>query len=320
MAYKSDVETTLVENSDERLAYAEEAKRTGEPLKSAPARGTEVVPYEVANEIAEEHSQRNTYVTSQGKTYAAQLEPFHEAVREDDSFVERTNEEKAQAHHEYSAEFVRRRMESDAESRKLQAEGYQFDLAVQQANLERAREHEGHSIDYAEFRNDFAENSDSVADVERGVLDVLNSQELADKSIEERAEALRNVTRVPQADEHFAEEALTIKDQIIGAEEPYEAHAASFDVLRPHDAPAKEIVKAAGSPQELREKTAVAQLYADNRTEEAVAAEAKMEKTIAKMPTDKVLAKPGKAIKKAEAKVEGKRSESDELPPNPNSN
>lgn len=306
--------TVAVENSDDRLAEVEKAKRTGQPFVSVAANKTEVVPYDVAAQIAEDKAQENTYVGRFGATYAGQLEDWHTLIREDPSAIDATNEEKARAHAEYSAEFVRKAMEEEAHVQEMMAEGYDPSLAVQQANLERAQEHERVSNEYAQLRLERAKDDIAVLPMVDEAVKILRVEDLANKPLADRAAALSSVTNVPDAMEHPATDAFVIKDKIIDTTIPYEDHAASHEELAPKDNPGIEIMDAAGSPEDLRDSTALAQLRADNMTEEANEAEQEMEE----VARDMSLAEdsPGEIEDAAEEAVGG-HEESDEMRENP---
>lgn len=307
------VETVAVENSDDRLAEVERAKRTGEPLRSVAANKTEIVPWVVANQIAEEKARQNTYKGRFGATYAAHLQPYHEAM-EDPDFIPMTNQEKAEAHERHSAELVRKQMEDEVNVRKMMAEGYEPSLAVQQANLERAKEHEERSREYAGIRKEREKDVTPVLEMVDESVKILRAEELAGKPFEEQAAALQAVANVPNAMEESAREAFIIKDQIVSTEIPFESEVASHEQLRAKDRPGIEIMEKAGSPEALREETALAQLYADNRTEEAVKAQRKMNEVAADMSLDENTV--GEIVEAAEKSVGGDKK-SDEMRENP---
>jgi len=309
------VETVLVENSDNRLAAVEEAKMTGQPLQSTAANVSVIVPHDVAEVIFEEFSQEDTYVGRFGATAAAHLEDYHEKVRTDPDFIPQTNEEKAQAHHEYSAELVRKQMEDNARVLALIAEGFEPSLAVQQANLERAREHEEKSIEYAKLRAERAKNVKGVWEVVDEAVKLLKPEDL-EKPVEKRASKLEKIVEAPDVSESQAREALITKDDIIATKEDFKAHAMSHEELVPRDRPAIPILDAAGSPEQLREETAIAQIYADNPTEEATKAQVKMNEEIAKKDGEETSAHPFEAVREAEDSVNDVQP-SDEMPENP---
>jgi hypothetical protein len=309
------VETVLVENSDNRLAAVEEAKMTGQPFQSTAANESVIVPHDVAEVIFEEFSQEDTYVGRFGATAAAHLEDYHEKVRTDPDFIPQTNEEKAQAHHAYSAELVRKQMEDNAKVLALIAEGFEPSLAVQQANLERAREHEEKSIEYAKLRAERAKNAKGVWEVVDEAVKLLKPEDL-EKPVEKRASKLEKVVEAPDVSESQAREALITKDDIIATKEDFKAHAMSHEELRERDRPAIPILESAGSPEQLREDTAIAQIYADNPTEEATKAQVKMNKAIAEKDGEETSAHPFDAIRDAENSVNDVEP-SDEMPENP---
>lgn len=309
------IETVLVENSDERLAAVEEAKRTGQPFQSVAANESVIIPHDVATVIFEEASKLDTYVGLRGITVAAHLEDYHEAIREDPEFIPQTNEEKARAHHEYSAELVRQQMADNARVLALIAEGFEPSLAVQQANLERAREHELKSIEYAGIRAERAKDAKGVWEVVDESVKKLKVEDLA-KPVEKRAAKLESVVEVPDVSESQAREALITKDDIIATKEDFKAHAMDHESLVKRDRPGIEILDAAGSPKELRESTAIAQFHAENMTPEAVEAVQEMHEFVAERDGEETAANPGKTIEEAEASV-NKVEPADEMPENP---
>lgn len=312
----SYAETVLVENSDERLAAVEEAKRTGQPFQSTAANESVITPRPVVVEIFEEASKLDTYVGRYGATAAAHLESYHDKVRNDPDFIPQTNEEKARAHEEYSAELVRAQMEENAHVLALMAEGYEPSIAIQQANLERAREHDEKSIEYIKLRAERAKDAPTVWEVVDESIKIMNAKDLGDAPVEKQAAALRKLVEVPDVSETQAREALILKDDIIETKEDFKAHAMDAESLSERDRPGIKIMDAASSPQQLRESTALAQLYADNPTEEAVKVKAKMEKKMAKKNGAKTAADPGKAVREVEDSVQ-KVEPADEMKENP---
>ena len=310
------VETVLVENSDERLAAVEEAKRTGQPLQSVGANRSVIVPRDVAVVIFEEASKKDTYVGRFGATHAAHLKDYHEAIQNDPDFVPQTNEEKARAHHEYSAELVRKQMADEQKVKEMIAEGYEPSLAIQQANLERAREHEEKSVEYAGIRAERAKDDKGVWQVVEESVKILNTKDLTEKPVEKRAAALKKVVDVPDVNEDAAREALITKDDIIATKEDFKKHAMSHEELRDRDRPGIAIMDDAGSPKALREKTALAQIYADNMTEEAAEAQNEMNAEMAEMEGEETAAHPGDAVREVEDSV-SEVEPSDEMPENP---
>lgn len=309
---ESYVETVGVEQSDERLAAAEEAKRSGEAFKSMPSKGTEIVPHDIAVQIAEDNGNQETYVGKNGLTYAAHLEDFHDAVS-DPNFVEQSNEEKAQAHHDYSAEIARKRQEEDARNAELKAQGYRFDLAVQQANLERARESEDNANAYQAFKAEHDAGVPSVVEAEQQVLAVVHGSDLAAAPSAERAKALEGKFRVPEATEQPMRDALQVKDAIIATEEPYQKYTASYEELRAHDAPGLQVIASVGSPEELVDRTGIAQSYAANVTAEAEKDNAAVEEKLAEKEGTKTSADQ----RQAEEEVAGPFDLSKQMPPVP---
>jgi len=310
------VETVLVENSDERLAAVEEAKRTGQPFQSTAANESVITPHPVVVQITEKASEQDTYVGPNGMTAAAHLKGYHEKVRNDPDFVPQTNAEKAAAHAEYSAEVVRKQIEENARVLAAIAEGYDISVAIQQANLERAREHEAKSADYQRIRDERAKDAKDVWTVVDESVEILQAKDLARKSVAKRADALKGVVEVPDVSETAAREALITKDDIIETKEDYKAHAMDAESLSERDHPGVKILEAAGSPEELREGTAVAQIYADNQTGEAAEAQTKMNEFVVKQDGERVANEPGKVVREAEDSV-NKVKPADEMKDNP---
>jgi hypothetical protein len=311
------VETVLLAESENHLEAVERAKRTGESLESVAAGRSFVVPRDVAQHLLEEAAHDGIYVNDRfGQTYAAHLESYHEKIK-DPEFVLDTNEEKANAHHEYSADFLRRRTEEDNEVRAKMKEGYDPSVAIQQANLERAREHEAKSADYERLRRQRNEESDSVFAVVDESVRVLNFEELGNAPVEERATALAGVVATPDVNETETKKALEIKDKIIEKVLDFKSEAAAPEVVLEDAHPGVPILMSAGSPEELRESTGLAQAYADNRTEEAAEAVAKVTEEVAKHDGVEAATKPGKVLREAEATVPGGRDEADAMPENP---
>jgi hypothetical protein len=311
------VETVLLAESENHLEAVERAKRTGEALESVAAGRSFVVPRDVAQKLLEEAAHDGIYVNDRfGQTYAAHLESYHEKIK-DPEFVLETNEEKAKQHAEYSADFVRRRTEEDNEVRAKMVEGFDPTVAIQQANLERAREHEAKSADYERLRVEREKEADSVFAVVDESVRVLNVEELGNAPVEERANALAGVVATPNVNETETKKALEIKDKIIETVLDYKSEVAAPEVVLEDTHPGVPILMSAGSPEELRESTGLAQAYADNRTEEAVKAVAQVEEEVAKRDSEKTANKPGKVLREAEATVEGGRDEADAMPENP---
>jgi hypothetical protein len=254
-------ETVLIENSDERLAAVEEAKRTGQPFQSVGANKAEIVPVVVAQEIMDEASMEDIYVGPNGTTFAAHLQSYHEKA-EDPNFITETNEEKAAAHHAHSAEFVRQRNEEEVRVKELMAEGYEPSLAVQQANYERAMEHEKKSIEYAKVRIKRNEDAKTVDDVMEETVKAVNAAD--PNSRREAIEAAKAKSTVPDVSESATRKELEIKDKIVETVEKYEDHALDAEALKDRDHPAVEILESAGSPEELRRNTGLAQAAAQN--------------------------------------------------------
>ena len=312
------VETVLLEESDERLAAVEYAKMTGEPLQSVAARRTFAVPRDVAQKMLEEAAHEDIYVDSRfGSTYAGHLKEYHEKIK-DPNFVRESNEEKARAHAEYSAELVRKQMEENQRIAEMQAEGYDPSIAVQQANLERAREHEAKSVEYEGIRQ--ARKADGLTDVPAKIDEMVRTvraEDLQTKPFEDRLAAFEGVTPSFSVSEEYAKEALVTKDRIIETAESFTSQAAEHEALSKKDHPGVEIMESAGSPEALAEKTAVGQIAANNTTTvEAQEALRKMEEFVAEKPGAEVMDEPGKVLREAEETVDG-RPESDELRENP---
>jgi hypothetical protein len=197
-------------------------------------------------------------------------------------------------------------------------EGYDPSLAVQQANLERAREHEEKSIEYAAVRAERARVAvPALAIVEESVR-VLRAEDLFGKPLATQAARLAelNTVVVPDALERATTEALVTKDKIIEAVEPFESHAASHEELVHKDRPGIEIMDAASSPEALREETALAQIAADNMTAEAAKAVTKMTEYVDEVGGERATTEPGEVLEEAEEVVGGVTA-SDEMRENP---
>ena len=257
--YRPYTETVLIENSDERLAAVEEAKRTGQPFQSVGANKSEIVPVVVAQQIMDDAAKEDVYVTDTGMTAAGHLESYHEKIK-DPNFVVESNEEKAAAHHAYAAEFARQRNEEEARVRELMAEGFEPSLAVQQANYERAMEHEKKSIEYGKVRVERDKDAKTVDEVMEAVVENVKLTDPMDEVIKKAKAA----STVPDVSEAPAKEAFVLKDAIIETVESFKDHAHDAEKLKDRDHPAVEILEASGSPDELREKTGLAQAAAMN--------------------------------------------------------
>lgn len=314
------VETVLVAESDDHLAAVEEAKRTGQPLQSVAAGRTFAVPHAVATQIANEKSLENTYVDRRfGATYAGHLEDYHNAIREDPDFIPRTNEEKAAAHERYSAELVRRQMEDNQDVLNMMADGYDPSLAVQQANLERAREHEAKSADYEAIRQQRAKDGlASVPAVIDEMVRVVRANDLSTASDAEKFEAFANIGPKPDSMERATNDALVTKDNIVATVASYEDHAMQHDELVKRDRPGIEIMQGAGSPEALRENSALAQAAANNPTPEAAKAIGALEDHVRARDGEDITNEPGRVLREAETEVDPLgRPEADEMPDNP---
>lgn len=252
-------ETVLIENSDERLAAVEEAKRTGQPFQSVGANKSEIVPVVVAQQIMDDAAKEDVYVTDTGMTAAGHLESYHDKLKDPD-FVTQSNEEKAAAHAAYSAEFVRQRNAEEKRVQELMAEGYEPSIAVQQANFERAIEHEKKSIEYGKVRIERNKDAKTVEEVEEYVVENVKLTDPLDEVIQKA----KGASTIPDVSEGPAKEAFIVKDKIIETVESFDDHAHDAEKLKDKDHPAVEIMEAAGSPDELREKTGLAQAAAAN--------------------------------------------------------
>lgn len=271
----SNIDTVLVQQSDARLAAVEEAKRTGLPLESIGANGSNVVPYEVAVAIADEKALQNTYVGQFGLTHAAHLADYHAAINANPNFVAVTNEEKAAAHEAYSAQLVRDRMAVEARVKALMAEGYDVSLAVQQANLERAQAHEKYAGEYEKYRQEREKNATPVLEMVDEAVKLVNSDKVAaDATVGQIAQEMMQLSSVvvPDAMEAEAEAALVRKDQIISTELPYEPETATPEKLNEQDRPALVVLSRFDSPEALEEGTVDAQIAANNPTRAALLA------------------------------------------------
>jgi len=299
-------ETVVLENSDERLAAVEEAKRTGQPFQSVGANKSEIVPTIVAQEILEDASKDGVYVAPSGLTAAAHLESYHEKMK-DPNFIAETNEEKAAAHAAYSAEFVRQRNAEEARVRELMAEGYEPSLAVQKANFERALEHEEKSKEYGKLRVERNKDATTVDEVMEAIVE---NVKVTDSFDEVKAKA-RAASTVPDVSEAPAKEALEIKDKIIETVVSFTDHAKDAEELKDKDHPAVEIMEAAGSPDKLSEETGLAQAAASNPAPDQRQLK-EVRRKISKKSKDKPLTEAD-----AEAREEVSGEVADEMPENP---
>lgn len=266
----SHAETVLVAQSDDHLAAVEEAKRTGLPLVSVAAKGSNVVPLDVAWGIAEAKAQENTYVGRFGATYAAHLQDYHEAVRANPDFIGISNEEKARQHAEYSDQLIRARREQEAETQKKLDAGFDVSLAVQQANLDRAQEHEQHAHDYELQRREREASATPVLNVIDETVKLLNTG-LVSAPLSERVDEMAKLSSVtvPDAMERSTNDALVVKDRIIASEVPYADHVASHDEQFTLDHPALAVLNSVDSPEELEGSTREAQIAASRVTQDS---------------------------------------------------
>jgi hypothetical protein len=267
----------VLENSDERLAAVEEAKRTGQPFQSVGANKSEIVPRIVAQEILDDASKEDIYIADSGMTAAGHLESYHDKLKDPD-FVTQSNEEKAAAHAAYSAEFIRQRNEEEKRVQELMAEGYEPSIAVQQANYERALEHEQKSIEYGKVRIERNKDAKSVEEVEEYIVENVKLSDPLDQVIA----AAKAASTVPDVSEGPAKEAFVLKDKIIETVESFEDHAHDAEKLKDKDHPAVEIMESSGSPDELREKTGLAQAAAQNPAADKRQIEEVQEKVVKK--------------------------------------
>jgi len=314
------VETTMIEESDDRLAAVEEAKRTGQPFVSVGANRTVVVPTELAAQIADDKAKENVYVGRFGATYAGHLESFHQKLNAPDGgeFVIQTNEEKARAHEEYSAELVRRQMEDEQRVREQKAQGFDPSLAIQQANLERAREHEGKSADYELLRQARASEIKPVGQVVDEMVEVVRANDLSTAPLHERVEAFAHIVERPDSLERTVNGALITKDKIVEVEVPFTDEAMQHDELVKRDRPGIEILDNAGSPEELSENTRLAQAAASNLNAGAVQKLDDVAKEVVTFSGEEITNEPGRVLREAEERVDPlNRPVADEMPENP---
>lgn len=220
------VETVLVEESDDRLASVELAKRTGNAFESVGTRGAQVVPLDIAVSIAEEKANQDTTVY-RGRSIAAHREDYIDQVRNDPTFVPRTNEEKAAAHAEYSAELVRQQIAQEKKNRELkEEENFDFAAARQEENRRLAEAYEEAIAPWQRERIQRAKGATDVVSLVQEIVTHVDVNDIASRPLGERVAAFSDFVEVPNALEVAAQEALTIKDAIISTEEDYRAHAA----------------------------------------------------------------------------------------------
>lgn len=215
-------DTVLVEQSDDRLAEVEIAKRTGNAFVSVGTAGSEIVPQEVAEHIAYEKSLQNTTIGPKGTPIAAHREEWLNAIDEDESYIEVTNEEKAQAHSDYSAELVRRQQEQEeADRARLKNDPDAIAKEIQERQARLTEDYDKAMNEWNEARREKLHNAPSVLEVVDELVNVVTPADLVNKSLDERIKQYEKVVTIPDALERPAEEALTVKDHIISTEEKY---------------------------------------------------------------------------------------------------
>lgn len=201
----STIETVLLANSDDHLAKAEEAKRTGKPLESVGAAPSEIVPRAVAAGVLNEVSKENTAVGRFGATYAAHLDQANPGDSGEE--VTKTNEQLAREFDEYAIAFTKARQAEDAKVREQLAQGNFISEAIQEAQNEMARNHK----------------SESPRPPEKGVLEVVQSslRLINAGEVQNPHEDLKEVAPVPDASEEATRQALITKDMIRAGKEGF---------------------------------------------------------------------------------------------------
>ena len=218
------LETVLVEQSDDRLAKVEEAKRTGNAFQSSGSKGGEVVPHAIANQIAEDNSAQDTAVF-RGRTVAAHRKDYIERVLNEEGFVEASNIEKADAHHRYSANLVREREAKNLEDAARLRSGEDIAAQRRAENQKLADDYAKAAAAYALSRQAHLDGAKPLYDRVAEIVSNVDASQLFSKTLQEQARQLSQYVTVPVALERPAEEALMTKDAIIATEQPFEAHA-----------------------------------------------------------------------------------------------
>ena len=219
-------DTVLVEQSDNRLAEVEIAKRTGNAFVSVGTAGSAIVPQDVADQIAYEKSLQNTTIGPSGRPIAAHRKDYLEALSDDEeSFTERTNEEKAQEHFNYSSRLAKAQRKQELSDLKDLREGRDIaaEILARQARL--ADDYTTAQNAWNESRRELLNNAPTVNQVIAELVEKIDVVELAGKSLEERMADYAAVITVPDALEAPAQEALVVKDHIISTEESFSSFA-----------------------------------------------------------------------------------------------
>lgn len=182
---------TGVEHSDGRLAAVEEAKRTGLEFQSTSSEGGDIVPYDVAVEAGTEWSNK---LVADAKNVPSGVEL---SVRE---LIE-LNEQKAEAHENYSKGVMNRRANVKPMERTERIN------AVLERNAKVADQHE-------QFSNELAENR---INEERAFL---RAEQVGD-SEPQTALGKRVKEQVESADENEEREMFADKQRVTYGEESY---------------------------------------------------------------------------------------------------
>lgn len=247
------IETVFVEESDDRLAKVEEAKRTGNAFQSSGSRGGEVVPYAIANQIAEEKSRQNVDVYN-GRPVAAHRKNYIDKMNNEQGFVERTNEQKANAHHSYSADLVRERDKKNKEDAERLANGENIAEERQKENQRLADEYAKASAAYALKRLGKLDQGKPLYEKVGEIVQSVKAEELYSQTLEEQAARLSEFVAIPTANEKPAEDALKTKDAIIATEKGFKEDAAG-GVVTDYDQRHEQVEEAKRNDVVLPEQT-----------------------------------------------------------------
>jgi len=244
-------QTVLLEESDDRLATAEESKRSGEPLRSVGANATVPVPASTAINVAENHLKDDVYVGNLGQTFPKHLEEIHDARNGPDGnhYVALTNEEKAAQHEAYSANLIRERQKESEETQKKIDEGYDIATAIVESNLRRAEEHESAVRDWKIAHDKQAASQKSALEVTDAVIDQTKDLDV----IDDAKISFKGVNKAPDASESSIKQGLKIKDQLISAQRNFKDSASNPAVSLNYDHPAVAVLNEADSPEGLQE-------------------------------------------------------------------
>lgn len=200
----NDMGPVLAEQSDERLAAVEEAKRTGQPFQSVGAKGAEFVNRDVLREATEKVSNQTP------PDYAAQMR----ANVDDEAAL---NRQKAQEHSEMSAEIVRTQQEMEvAAYDNLRRDPLYYSKQIMKRNTELANEY---TREQARFAKQVERDNNGIEQEVRKV----RAEQATDPAPSTVLGKL--ATKRPHVDEQAAADAFRTKDEIIYGEQSYKAQA-----------------------------------------------------------------------------------------------